>query len=297
MTHCGLIFFLLNTQDDFVRTSRVASTVFCRMSVVRAENAGGGDNMAGHSHWAGIRYKKAQVDARRGRLFSKLARQIMIAAREGGGDPESNIKLKYAIEKAKEANMPKENIERAIRRGTGESSDAAHFEEVIYEGYAPGGVAVLIQVLTDNRNRTAGELRYIFSKKGGSLSEKGSVAWMFDLKGMILVEKEQIDEDAILELALEAGAEDIKAEGDFWTVYTQPSDFEAVKDAFRKHGIKWKVAELSRIPKSSVKLDAGVGRKVLELLNALEEHDDVQQVWANFDIPEDVMEQVAKEVE
>ena len=252
--------------------------------------------MAGHSHWAGIKYKKAQVDARRGKLFSKLARQIMVAAREGGGDPESNIKLKYAIEKAKAANMPKENIERAIKRGIGESTDAAKFEEVIYEGYAPGGVAVLIQVLTDNRNRTAGELRYIFSKKGGSLSEKGSVAWMFDLKGMILVEKEKIDEDAILELALDAGAEDIKSEGDFWVVYTEPSDFEAVKDAFRKHGIKWKVAELSRIPKSSVKLNASVGRKVLELLNALEEHDDVQQVWANFDIPEEVMEQVAKEV-
>lgn len=251
--------------------------------------------MAGHSHWAGIRYKKAVVDARRGKLFSKLARQIMIAARDGGGDPETNIKLKYAIEKAKAANMPKENIERAIKRGTGELAGAQQFEEVMYEGYASGGVAVLVLALTDNRNRTAGELRHIFSKKGGSLSEKGSVAWMFDLKGMILVEKGQIDEDAILELALEAGAEDVKSEGDFWTVYTQIQDFEEVKRTFRKHGIKWKVAEISRIPKTTVKLDAETGRKVLQLLNALEDHDDVQQVWANFDIPEDVMEQVAKE--
>jgi len=251
--------------------------------------------MAGHSHWAGIRFKKAVVDARRGKLFSKLARQIMIAAREGGGDPETNLKLKYAIEKAKAANMPKENIERAIKRGTGEMSGGEQFEEVMYEGYAPGGVAVLVLALTDNRNRTAGELRYIFSKRGGSLSEKGSVAWMFDLKGMILVEKDLIGEDAVLELALEAGAEDVKSEGGFWAVYTAVQDFEGVKEVFRKHGIKWKVAELSRIPKTIVKLDAEKGRKVLELLNALEEHDDVQQVWANFDIPEEVMEQVAKE--
>ena len=251
--------------------------------------------MSGHSKWSTIKHKKAATDKKRSKLWSKLARYVTMAARQGGGDPAANPRLRLAMDKAKAANMPNDTIEKAIKKGTGET-EAEAYEEIVYEGYGPGGVAIMAQVVTDNRNRTAGELRYIFSKKGGSLSEKGSVAWMFDLKGMILVEKEKIDEDAILELALDAGAEDIKSEGDFWVVYTEPSDFEAVKDAFRKHGIKWKVAELSRIPKSSVKLNASVGRKVLELLNALEEHDDVQQVWANFDIPEEVMEQVAKEV-
>jgi YebC/PmpR family DNA-binding regulatory protein len=252
--------------------------------------------MAGHSHWAGIKHKKGLADAKKGKMFSKLAQQIMIAVREGGSNIDTNIKLKYAIEKARAANMPKDNIERAIKRASGELGDI-QLEEVIYEGYAPGGVAVLVETVTDNRNRTTSELRTIFQKRGGTLSEKGSVAWMFDTKGLLLVELEKISEDAIYELTLEAGADDVKLEGDIFEVYCMPTNLENVKSTFEKHGVKPKIAEISRVPKMTVTLDAETGRKVLNLLNAIEEHDDVQHVYANYDIPEDVMEKIAQESE
>ncbi|MCX7704002.1 MAG: YebC/PmpR family DNA-binding transcriptional regulator [Planctomycetota bacterium] len=250
--------------------------------------------MAGHSHWAGIKHKKGIADAKKGKIFSKLAQQIMVAVREGGSSVDTNLKLKYAIEKARAANMPKDNIERTIKRASGELGEV-RLEEVLYEGYAPGGVAVLVEVLTDNRNRTTSELRTIFQRRGGTLSEKGSVAWMFDLRGMLLVEAEKISEDALYELTLEAGAEDVKLEGGMYEVYCAPSDFENVKTIFEKHGVKPKLAEVSRIPKTTITLDAETGKKVLGLLNALEEHDDVQNVYANYDIPEEVMEKVMEE--
>jgi len=249
--------------------------------------------MAGHSHWAGIKYKKERMDAKRGKIFSKLARQITVAVREGGENIEANPKLRYAVEKAKAANMPKDRIERAIERGLG-GGDASQLQEVIYEGYAPGGVAVLCEALTDNRNRTTGELRHIFQRRGGTLSEKGSVSWMFELRGLILVDAEGVSEDAMLELALLAGADDVKLEGGIYEVYSSPSRLEDVKQTFEKHGVRPKLAEVSRIPKTTITVDAETGRKVLNLLKALEEHDDVQHIYANYDIPEEVMNEMAE---
>lgn len=250
--------------------------------------------MAGHSHWAGIKYKKERMDAKRGKVFSKLARQITVAVREGGSNPDANPKLKYAIERAKSANMPKEKIERAIERGMGET-EGSQLQEVIYEGYGPGGVAVLCEALTDNRNRTTSELRRIFQRHGGTLSEKGSVSWMFELKGLILVDGEKISEDALLELALDAGAEDVKSEGGIHEVYSSPNGFEEMKRFFEKRGIRPKLAEISRIPKTTVTIDAEMGRKVLRLLKSLEEHDDIQHIYANYDIPEEIMEEIMEE--
>jgi len=250
--------------------------------------------MAGHSKWAQIKHKKAKVDAKRGRIFTKLIREITVAARMGGGDPEHNPKLRLAIEKAKEHNMPWENIERAIKRGTGEL-EGVEYQEAIFEGYGPGGVAILVKALTDNKNRTTGEIRHIFSKHGGNLGSPGSVAWQFEEKGIIYIEKDKANEDTVFEIAVEAGAEDVKTEGDTYEVYTSPKDFENVKKAFVDANIEIQNADITMVPQSTVRVDGKDAEKLLKLLDALEDNDDVQKVYANFDIPEEVLQSFAEQ--
>ncbi len=244
--------------------------------------------MAGHSHWAGIKHKKALVDAKRGKLWGKLSRAIIVAARSGGGDPDANPRLRVAVEAAKAASMPKDNIIRAIKRGTGEI-EGENLEEAIYEGYGPGGVAILCDVLTNNRNRTASELRKCFELSDGKLGSANCVAWMFDRKGLFLVPMEKIDEDTLMELTIDAGAEDIRPSGKNWEVVCEPEHFEAVKAALDRAGIELELAEISRIPKDTVELDAPTARKVLKLLERLDDHDDVQSVSSNLNIPDEVM--------
>ncbi len=241
--------------------------------------------MAGHSKWATIKRKKAKVDAQRGKVFTRLAKEIIVAARLGGGDPESNIRLKTAIQKAKEANIPNENIMRAIQRGTGELSGAS-YEEITYEGYGPGGVAVMIESMTDNRNRTAGEIRYIFSRSGGSLGETGCVSWMFQEKGIVVVEKDgnEPEEDDLMLLALDSGADDFKVEEDSYEITTGPGDLATMKEVLEKEGIKVALAEVTMAPQNTVKLDGEKADQVMRLMDTLEEHDDVQNVYANFEI-------------
>ena len=251
--------------------------------------------MSGHSKWASIKHKKMAQDAKRGKLFTKLIRELTIAAREGGGNPETNSRLRQAIERAKEANMPQDNITRAIKRGTGELPGQV-FEEVMYEGYGPAGVALIVQVLTDNKNRTTSEIRNIFSKKGGNLAGAGSVSWIFQRKGYILVSKDKVDEDTIMNLAIEAGAEDIKSEGKNYEIITSPEDFEKVKDYLKTNDIPLSSAEVTMLPTSTVKVTGQVAKQVLSLVEALEEHDDVQNVYSNFDIPEEEMEQLLQEM-
>jgi len=248
--------------------------------------------MAGHSKWAGIKHKKAIVDARRGKLFTKLARAITVAAKEGGGDPDGNPALQLAIQKAKDASMPKDNIERAIAKGTGAGADADALESVLYEGYGPGGVAVLVEAVTDNRNRTGAEMRHVFSKHGGNLGEPGSVSYLFDKRGLIVVDAERYSEDDLMP-AIEAGAEDIGVDEDVFEVLTDPAHLTAVRAALDEAGIEVQQSEVTQRPKSTVPLDADGARKVLKLLEALEDNDDVDNVHANFDVPADVMEQVA----
>ncbi len=249
--------------------------------------------MSGHSKWHSIRHKKAAVDAKRGKLFTKLIKEITIAAKLGGGNIENNPRLKTAVEAAKAANMPKENIERAIKRGTGELP-GTNYEEIVYEGYGPGGVAIMVEVTTDNRNRSAAEIRHIFSKYGGSLGETGCVAWMFEKKGVIFIPKDAADEDTIMEIALEAGAEDIKTEDENnYEIITSPEDLMTVKDAFTQKNIKVENASIIQIPKNTVKLDEEMAAKVLKLMNALEDNDDVNRVSANFDIPDEIMEKLS----
>ncbi|HEC69492.1 MAG TPA: YebC/PmpR family DNA-binding transcriptional regulator [Candidatus Omnitrophica bacterium] len=250
--------------------------------------------MSGHSKWAGIKHKKAAQDAKRGKLFTKLIREITVAAREGGGNPDTNPRLRTAIDRAKDANMPLDNIEKAIKRGIGELPGVT-YESCMFEGYGPGGVAIIVEALTDNKNRTSAEIRNIFSKKGGNLAGSGSVAWIFNKKGYILINKETISEEEIFNLTIEAGAEDIKTEGNNYEIITDPKDFENVKQALKSKEIKWELAELTMIPTSSVKLEGQQAKQLLSLIEALEEHDDVQKVYANFDIPEEVMEEVASE--
>lgn len=250
--------------------------------------------MSGHSKWHNIRLRKGKQDAERGKIFTKIAREIIVAARDGGGNPEANTRLRLAIQKAREASMPQENIKRAIQRGTGEI-EGANYEEVTYEGYGPGGVAIMVSALTDNRNRTVAELRTIFSKNGGSLGESGCVAWMFEPKGIITIQKDSVDEETLLLAALEAGAEDVRTEGDTYEVVTAPDDFAAVRDAIAAAGIKYTTAELTRLPKSTITVDGKEARQVLRLVDQLEDSDDVQQVYSNFDIPEEVLEEVAAE--
>ncbi len=243
--------------------------------------------MAGHSKWANIKHRKAAVDAKRGKIYTKLAREITVAAREGGGDPEFNPRLRTAIEKARKFNMPKENIERAIKRGTGEI-EGASYEEVTYEGYGPGGVAVIVKCLTDNRNRAASEVRHAFSKHGGNLGTSGCVSWMFERKGVIIVPG-SVDEDELMMAAIDAGAEDIKKEDGSFTVYTEPSELESVKEALKKSGIDIEDAKVDMIPQNTVRVEGETAVKVLKLLDALEDLDDVQEVYSNFDMPEEVM--------
>lgn len=249
--------------------------------------------MSGHSKWAQIKHKKAKVDAQRGRIFTKLIREITVAAKLGGGDPEHNPRLRLAIDKAKENNMPWENIERAIKRGTGEL-EGVEYVETVFEGFGPEGVAFLVKVLTDNKNRTTGEIRHIFSKFGGHLGAPGSVAWQFEEKGVIYIDKDKATEEQVLEIALEAGAEDVKDEGDSYCVYCAPKDFENVKKAFQERKIEISEADITMIPTSPVRIeDEKVAEKILKLMDALEENDDVQKVFANFDIPESILQAVA----
>lgn len=248
--------------------------------------------MSGHSKWATIKRKKGAADAKRGQLFSKLSRAILVAAKEGGPDPEANATLAAAIQKARDNSMPKENIERAIQRGAGGAEGDA-YESIVYEGYGPGGVAVICTILTDNRNRTASDLRFIFTKNGGSLGTPGSVAWQFDRKGVVMVDREGAGEDLLMETALAGGAEDISDDGDQWQITTAPADFMAVREALEQAGIGYVSAELTMLPKSTVQLDEKEARQILRLIDALEENDDVQDVHANFDISQEVLEAVA----
>jgi YebC/PmpR family DNA-binding regulatory protein len=247
--------------------------------------------VAGHSKWSNIKHRKARVDAQKGRLFTKLGKQLITAAREGGGDPEVNFRLRLIIDKARAANMPNENIERAIARGTGEL-EGVTYEEIVYEGYGPGGVAIMLDILTDNRNRTASEIRHLFSRHGGNLGETGCVAWMFDKKGLLTVKKEglPLDEDELLLLALEAGAEDVKDEDELFEIVTEPGNFEAVKEALAGQGLVFDTAEVTMIPQTTVEIqDDKEAEKLLKLMDALEEHDDVQEVHANFELADGVL--------
>jgi YebC/PmpR family DNA-binding regulatory protein len=250
--------------------------------------------MSGHSKWSSIKHKKGVADARRGKLFSKLSRALIVAAREGGPDPGSNLALQNAIEKARSYSMPKDNIERAIARGSGADSDAQAFEQVLYEGYGPSGVAVIVEALTDNRNRTAADVRAAFSKHDGNLGGSGSVAWLFERRGVILVDAERADEDDVMLAAAEGGADDVVLEGSSFRVTAVPEDLSAVREALEAAGIEVDSAELTMVPKTTVSLeDEGSAKKTLRLIDALEEYDDVQEVYSNFDIPERLMEAVA----
>jgi YebC/PmpR family DNA-binding regulatory protein len=248
--------------------------------------------VSGHSKWATIKHKKGKTDARRGKLFSKLSRAITVAAREGGGDPAMNISLANAIEKAKAESMPKDNIERAIQRGAG-GADGETYESIVYEGYGPAGVAIIVEVLTDNKNRSAAEVRNIFSKHGGQLAQPGAVAWVFERRGSIVVDGEKYAEDDVMAAAIDAGAEDVVQDGDQFQVLTEPADFATVRGGIVAAGIEFEQAELTMIPKSTVKLEENDARKTMKIIDALEDSDDVQEVYANFDIPEDVLEALA----
>lgn len=251
--------------------------------------------MAGHSHWAGIKHKKALVDAKRGKLWSRLSKAIIIAAKMGGGDPDMNVRLRTAIDDAKAVSMPKENITRAIKRGTGELAGVT-YESVTYEGYGAGGVAVLCEVLTDNRNRTAPEIRKLFEVSDGKLGAAGCVAWMFEKKGLFLIPIGKVDEDRLMEIALEAGADDVSPSGQNFEITCRPESYQAVKEALAAAGIEPEVAELSLIPKNTVDIeDAETARKVLKLMERLDDHDDVQSVSANFNIPDSIMAEIGSE--
>ena len=245
--------------------------------------------MSGHSHWAGIKYKKAVIDARRGKMWSKLARMIIVAAKNGGGEPAVNLALRYAIDKAKAANMPKDTIEKAIKKGTGELG-AANFEEVVYEGYAPAGVAIMVEALTDNHNRTAPEIKKLFEKHGGSLGTSGCVNWMFSKKGLITVSTSNANEDELLEIALTAGADDMQNIGEIYEITCDPAAYEKLKNTLKEREIATEVAEISMVPQNTVPVnDEATARKIISLMEAFEEHDDVQNTYANFDIPDEIM--------
>ena len=245
--------------------------------------------MSGHSKWASIRHKKGAVDAKRGKIFSKLIKEITVAARLGGGDPEGNPRLRVAVQAAKAQNMPKDNIARAIKKGTGELAGTS-YEEYNYEAYGPGGVALMMNCLTDNKNRTIADIKHIFERHGGNLGEPGCVSWMFEQRGLVVFEKKSVEEEKLLDLALEAGAEDIKESETQFEVLTDPADFESIKKVFDDEGLSYSLAEISMIPQNTVKLEGRDAERVLGLLEALEENDDVSQVYANFDIPDEVME-------
>lgn len=248
--------------------------------------------MSGHNKWSTIKHKKGAADAKRGKMFSKLIKEITIAARYGGGDPDGNPRLRTAINAARAANMPKDNVDRAIKRGTGEI-EGASYEEIVYEGYGPGGVAVLAEALTDNKNRTVAEIRHIFDKYNGNLGESGCVAWMFEKKGIVVVSAEGLNEDIVMELALEAGAQDVSTEGNTYEITTEPADFEAVRTAVEEKGWKVELAEVTMAPQNNVKLDGKKAEQMLKMMDALDDHDDLQRVFANFDISEDEMMKIS----
>jgi len=248
--------------------------------------------MSGHSHWAGIKHKKAANDAKRGRIWSKIAKMIIVSAKAGGGDPAQNLTLRYAIEKAREANMPKDTIEKAIKKGTGELG-AVNYEELLYEGYASGGIAIMVDGLTDNRNRTGPEIKKIFEKRGGSLGAHGCVNWMFVNKGLITVKIDAIDEDSLMEIALSGGADDMENTGEVYEITCATAVYETLKKALDEKEIPTEIAEISMIPKNLIPIDnIETARKILSLMEDLEDHDDVQNVYANFDIPDDIAKQL-----
>ncbi|MBD0348579.1 MAG: YebC/PmpR family DNA-binding transcriptional regulator [Thermoleophilia bacterium] len=250
--------------------------------------------MSGHSKWSSIKHKKGAADAKRGKLFSKLSRAIIVAAREGGPDPAGNLALQNAVEKARSFSMPKDNIERAIARGAGTDSDAAAYETVVYEGYGPSGVAVMVEALTDNRNRTASEVRHVFSKNDGNLGTSGAVAWLFERKGIVLVASDAAEEDEVMLAAVEGGAEDVEQEGSTYRVTAALEHLTAVREALEAAGFSVESAEATMVPKTTVQVaDQATAKKIVRLMDALEENDDVQDVYANFDIPEQVLEAVA----
>lgn len=249
--------------------------------------------MSGHSKWSTIKHKKGKADAKRGKVFTKIIREIAVSAREGGGDPESNPRLRAAVAAAKAANMPADNIKRAIQRGTGELPGMT-YEEFTFEGYGPGGVAVMLEIMTDNRNRTTPEIRHLFSKHGGNLGENGCVSWLFTRKGSILIPRADApDEDAIMEIALEAGADDLDtSDGDYYSIATAPEDLHRVKEALERRGVEVETAEFSMEPSSTAHLEGKPAMQMLRLMEAFDDHDDVQHVWANFDIDDDIMANV-----
>lgn len=244
--------------------------------------------MAGHSKWHNIRIRKGKQDALRGKMFTRLAREIIIAARAGGGSPEANPRLRLAIEKAREQSMPADNIKRAIQRGTGEV-EGAQYEEITYEGYGPGGVAIMIECTTDNRNRTVSEIRHLLSKHGGNMGEAGSVAWQFKRQGVITIPADSMSEEALMELALEAGAEDVSTEDDQYVVKTAPEDFIAACEFLKEKGVSITESELQMVPTNTVRVEGDTAEKLLRLLDVLEEHDDVRNTYANFDMPDEVL--------
>lgn len=248
--------------------------------------------MSGHSKWATIKRKKGKLDAQRGRMFTKLIKEISIAARNGGGDPDSNPRLRTAIQTAKAANMPQDNIKKAIQKGTGELPGVT-YEETTYEGYGPGGVAVILETVTDNKNRTVAEIRHLFSKYNGNLGETGCVGWMFDKRGQILISKDKVDEEKLMDLVLEAGADDLVGQEDMFEVITPFEKFEAVKAAVEGAGIEYNEANIDMLPQSTVKLEGSKAESMMKLMMSLEEHDDVQNVYANFDIDESLMEKLS----
>lgn len=250
--------------------------------------------MSGHSKWATIKHKKGAADAKRGKLFTKLIKEIAVAARIGGGDPDSNARLRSAVAEAKAVNMPADNIKRAIQRGTGELP-GVQYEEIVYEGYGPSGVALILEVATDNRNRTLAEIRHILSKHGGNLGETGCVTWIFSKLGYIVVEKAKAEEDALLELITEAGAEDMREDGENWEIYCPVENFQQVVDALNNAGITPTVAELSMVPTTQVKLSGKPADQVLRLMDELDEHEDVQHVYANFDIEDSELQSLAQQ--
>ena len=239
--------------------------------------------MSGHSKWATTKHKKAAADAKKGKAFTKLTKEIMVAAKSGGGDPSGNARLRTAIEAAKAISMPKDNIDRAIKKGTGEL-EGVNYEEISYEGYGPGGVAVLIDAMTDNRNRTVAEIRHIFGKNNGNMGESGSVGWIFEIKGYFVFEKDSVTEDKLMEVALDAGADDIREDDGSFEVIAQPSVFEAIKTALDQKGLKYAVAEITKLPQNYIELSGKEAEQMLKLMDALEDNDDVQKVYANFNL-------------
>jgi len=250
--------------------------------------------MSGHSKWSSIKHKKGAADAKRGKLFSKLSRAIIVAVREGGADPEGNASLATAIQKARDASMPKDNIERAVARGAGTATEGEVFETVTYEGYGPEGVAVFVEALTDNRNRTAAEVRHVFAKHEGNLGTSGAVAWLFERKGVLIVPADGVDEETLMLVAADGGAEDIDLDGSSFQVISAPDDLAAVRAALDEAGIAYDSADLTLLPKTTVSVeDEGAAKKLVRLMDALEDNDDIQAVYANFDIPEGILERVA----